>query len=178
MWSKLPSGPGATGGRTKPGQGGAEGHIPSPLGTSLPTASATYMRSSLGPGPMLPGGRAMVTVSGSLNRPVSGLWGNRRNRVPVRGRAIGYMTILPRERVEESCLIGIPETERKIYKRNGHSHSETLFEVPDGEPRPLELAERVYGRRSRLLPKRRSVRRQRREISAQSQKIRDRLAER
>ena len=85
------------------------------------------------------------------------------------------MTILPRERVEESCLIRIPEMKREIYKRNGYSHSETLFEVPDGEPRPFELAERVC--RSGLLQQRRSMLRQRREVAAQPQQIGDRLAE-
>ena len=118
---------------------------------------------------MLPGGREMTTVYGSLNRPLSGLWGNRRNRVPVRlgifGRAIGYMTILPRERVEESCLIRIPETERKIYKRNGYSHSETLFEVPDGELRPLKIVERLC--RSGLPQECRTMLRQRRETAGQ-----------
>ncbi len=64
---------------------------------------------------------------------------------------------------------------REIYKRNGYSHFETLFEVPDGEPRPFVLADRVC--RSGLPQQRRAVFRQRREVAGQPQQIGDRLAE-
>src|SRR5688572_13003773 len=96
---------------------------------------------------MLPGGRSMITVSGSLKKPLSGLCGNRRNRVPDLSRVIGYMTILPLDRMEESILIRIPEAVRKIYKRNGYYHSETLFKIPGGKPRLFQIGERPGGTR-------------------------------
>ena len=57
-------------------------------GAGLPIASTTYMRSSAGPGAIVPGARAIHTVSGSRNAASAGSCANSRNRVP-RPRVIG-----------------------------------------------------------------------------------------